>query len=84
MVTVDIEEIRAPAGVLAADKPTGDQFVSIDGRKTYFNLFPTQAHDGVTSSPPPLVRPTAAPSRFPQVCPVKPALDKTVRMACRL
>lgn len=42
-----------------ASAPTdGDQYVSIDGRKTYFNLFPTETANGAA----PVVHPTAVPS----------------------
>jgi hypothetical protein len=53
--------------LLTGDSSGGDQFVSIDGRKTYFNLFPTNAVQGDSPTQPVVVQPTAAPNRYPQV-----------------
>jgi hypothetical protein len=45
VIPVDIDNIR---GDLQQSPPSAesDEYVSIDGRKTYFNLFPTKTVDG--------------------------------------
>ena len=54
VIPVDIDQIRGGA------PPSSDsnEYVSIDGRKTYFNLFPTDTVGG----PEPVVQPTAMPN----------------------
>ena len=49
VIPVDIDHIRG-----GGDAPIGDEFVSIDTRKTYFNLFPTNAGPST-----PVIAPTA-------------------------
>ena len=76
VIPVDIEQVRNPTavasqvpagGAAGAGGPGDDQFVSIDGRKTYFNLFPTDGPEVVSPSQPAFFQPTTAPNRYPQV-----------------
>ena len=39
--TVDINELRQPGGIITQPNPASNNFVSIDGRRTYFSLEPT-------------------------------------------
>ena len=69
VIPVDIDQIRG--GVPLEATPTGsDEYVSIDGRKTYFNLFPTDTINRPDSS----VQATA----MPQPSPVTIALDFSI------
>jgi hypothetical protein len=60
IIPVDIDNIR---GGLQQSPPSteSDEYVSIDGRKTYFNLFPTETVDGNE----PMVQATALPKPAP-------------------
>ena len=60
VIPVDIDNIR---GDLEQSPPSAefDEYVSIDGRKTYFNLFPTETVDGNE----PMVQATALPKPAP-------------------
>ena len=59
VIPVSIDQLRQPTAAVASDT---DDYVSIDGRKTYFNLYPTDvvgAPDSVQ------VQPTVMPDRLP-------------------
>lgn len=66
VIPVDIDHVRG-GPLQPSINPTvtsmddSDQYVSIDGRKTYFNLFPTDVPDG----PAPMVQATSLPNRLP-------------------
>lgn len=56
VIPVDIDQIRGEG----ASPSSGDDYVSIDGRKTYFNLAPTDAGAATVPPPPAGVFPTSA------------------------
>lgn len=60
VIPVDIDQIR---GGIQAPPTDSDEYVSIDGRKTYFNLFPTESAGGIE----PVVQPTAMPKPAPVI-----------------
>ncbi|XP_046655934.1 proline-rich protein 36-like isoform X4 [Daphnia pulicaria] len=59
VIPVDIDNVRG--GLQAPASAESDEYVSIDGRKTYFNLFPTETVDGNE----PMVQATAMPKPAP-------------------
>ncbi|KAK2720205.1 uncharacterized protein LOC136036316 isoform X2 [Artemia franciscana] len=63
---IDIEQLRGEDGILTVGRP-GDEFVSIDGKRTYFNLFPDTAHTvGPTPYPAPAPKPSSLLYQSPQ------------------
>lgn len=63
VIPVDIEQIRGDG----ASPSYGDDYVSIDGRKTYFNLAPTDAGAATVPPPPASILPSSAlPYSIPQ------------------
>ncbi|XP_057365751.1 uncharacterized protein LOC130686635 isoform X2 [Daphnia carinata] len=59
VIPVDIDNVRG--GMQAPSSTETDEYVSIDGRKTYFNLFPTETVEAAE----PVVQPTAMPKPAP-------------------
>jgi len=59
VIPVSIDQLRQPTAAVASDT---DDYVSIDGRKTYFNLYPT---DVVGAADSVQVQPTVMPDRLP-------------------
>ena len=59
IIPVDVDNVRG--GIQSPPSAESDEYVSIDGRKTYFNLFPTETVDGNE----PIVQPTAMPKPAP-------------------
>jgi hypothetical protein len=59
VIPVDIDNVHG--GLQSPASVESDEYVSIDGRKTYFNLFPTETVDGNE----PMVQATAMPKPAP-------------------
>lgn len=65
VIPVSIDQVRQQPAAAVPLPADGDEYVSIDGRKTYFNLFPTDVVNGPGAVP--VVQPTIMPDSLPPV-----------------
>ena len=63
VIPVSIDQVRQQPAAAVPLPSDGDEYVSIDGRKTYFNLYPTDVVNGPDS----VVQPTIMPDSLPPV-----------------